>query len=110
MFSRFVQHAGNLHVSRIALAELYAWERCRNYPEQVLELLLNDVQIVEFDNACALTFGRIRRELLSRGFVASSIDLLIAATAISHDFTLVTHNTTDFLNIPNLKFVDWLQS
>jgi predicted nucleic acid-binding protein len=37
------------------------------------------------------------------------MDLLIAATAIVHDLTLVTRNVTDFQGIPNLRLVDWLK-
>jgi tRNA(fMet)-specific endonuclease VapC len=36
------------------------------------------------------------------------MDLMIAATAITHDLILVTHNTKDFENIPDLQMVDWL--
>jgi predicted nucleic acid-binding protein len=33
---------------------------------------------------------------------------MIAATALVHDLTLVTHNTQDFADIPGLHVVDWL--
>jgi len=35
-------------------------------------------------------------------------DLLIASVALAHDLTLVTHNSADFPNIPNLRLEDWL--
>jgi len=35
------------------------------------------------------------------------LDLLIAATALVHDLTLVTHNTQDFMNVPGLGLADW---
>jgi predicted nucleic acid-binding protein len=36
-------------------------------------------------------------------------DAIIAATALVHDLTLITHNTSDFQNIPSLKLLDlWL--
>jgi len=34
--------------------------------------------------------------------------LLIASVALTHDLTLVTHNTADFQNIPGLRLDDWL--
>jgi len=34
--------------------------------------------------------------------------LIIAATALLHNLTLVTHNSQDFLNIPGLRMADWL--
>jgi tRNA(fMet)-specific endonuclease VapC len=36
------------------------------------------------------------------------MDLLIAATAILHELTLVTHNVEDFASVPGLAVVDWL--
>lgn len=33
---------------------------------------------------------------------------MIASVAITHDLTLVTHNTADFANIPDLRLDDWL--
>jgi tRNA(fMet)-specific endonuclease VapC len=38
----------------------------------------------------------------------NAVDLLIAAVALTHDLTLVTHNTQHFQNIPNLRLEDWL--
>jgi len=35
---------------------------------------------------------------------------MLAATAIVHDFTFVTHNTRDFNCIPTLRIEDWLES
>lgn len=35
-----------------------------------------------------------------------AFDSLIAATALAHDLTLVTRNTSDFENIPNLRIVN----
>jgi predicted nucleic acid-binding protein len=33
-------------------------------------------------------------------------DAIIAATALEYDLTLITHNTSDFQGIPNLKLLD----
>lgn len=33
-------------------------------------------------------------------------DAIIAATALVYNFTLITHNLSDFKNIPNLKLLD----
>ena len=38
----------------------------------------------------------------------ASIDLMIASTALVHDLTLVTHNTSHFARIPGLRLADWL--
>ena len=43
-----------------------------------------------------------------KGISFETADLMIAATALVHDLTLVTHNVKDYQNIPDLQIVDWL--
>lgn len=46
--------------------------------------------------------------MLNKGHSIGGIDLEIAVTALNHDLTLVTNNTSDFRFVPNLRLVDWL--
>jgi tRNA(fMet)-specific endonuclease VapC len=57
---------------------------------------------------CVRKFGTVRAQRLQVGISVSRLDLLIASVALVHDLTLVTHNTADFQNIPNLRLDDWL--
>lgn len=52
-------------------------------------------------------YGDIRGHLETQGTPIGGNDLLIAATAIAHDFILVTHNTREFGRVPGLKMEDW---
>ena len=52
-------------------------------------------------------FGEIKAYTQKIGKTIDDMDLLIAATAITNNFTLVTHNTKHFKNLPNLKVEDW---
>ena len=70
--------------------------------------LLQEVDVLDFDPACAEEFGRVRGTLLQQGISVSRMDLMIASVALVHNLTLVTHNTADFQNIPNLRLDDWL--
>ena len=70
--------------------------------------LLRDVQVLPFDEECALRFGQVRGELLRKGISVNTTDLMIAAMAIVHDLTLVTHNSSDFRGVPQLRMEDWL--
>lgn len=109
--NRFLQYTGNLHISAVTLGELWTWAlRTKSSPKraQGLLLLLNDVIVLEFNEDVARTFGEVRADLLDRGLPTPDMDLLIAATALYHGFTLVTHNTADFANVPNLNIVDWM--
>jgi tRNA(fMet)-specific endonuclease VapC len=112
LMHRFVQHSGGLTISTVVLGELYTWAYNRkNWAEAVQRIendLLADVIVLDFDPACANKFGMVRAQLLQAGISVSRLDLLIASVALVHDLTLVTHNTADFQNIPNLRLEDWL--
>lgn len=113
LMHRFVQHSGRLSVPSVVLAELYTMAYGKADPRPVLQQicdLLRDVQLIPFDQASAEEFGRLRNLLRRQGIGVSPVDLMIAATALAHDLTLVTHNTSDFQQIPALRLEDWLAS
>ncbi len=111
---RFVQHSGRLYTSGVSLSELYVWVFSRPNPAPtraaVEKLLTYEVNVIALDADCAAEFGRLRAELRPKGINVDNMDLLIAATALVYDLTLVTHNTADFANIPNLQLDDWIAS
>lgn len=67
-----------------------------------------ELQIVDFDEPCAIRFGEVRGSLLRQSVAVRRMDLLIASVALIHDLTLVTHNTVHFAPVPGLRLVDWL--
>lgn len=108
---RFIQHVGQLAIPTIVLAELYTGAHKHSNPARLLGLiadLLQEVQVLDFDSACAERCGLERGQLLRQGIAVSAVDMMIASVALVHDLTLVTHNTADFQNIPGLQLVDWL--
>jgi tRNA(fMet)-specific endonuclease VapC len=108
---RFIQHGGRLFVPTIVLGELYAGAYKVDRPTPLLrgiEDLLAAVKVLPYDQQCAEVFGVTRGGLLRRGISVPSVDLMIAAVALAHDLTLVTHNTADFANVPGLRLEDWL--
>ncbi len=108
---RFVQHSGRLWMPTIVLGELYAGAYLLDVPDRILlgiDELRKDVELLGFDEACAEEFGKVRGWLHRRGIQGNPVDLMIAAVALVHDLTLVTHNTRHFQNIPNLRLEDWL--
>jgi tRNA(fMet)-specific endonuclease VapC len=60
-----------------------------------------------FDDAAAEAYGRLRAELARRGTPIGPNDLMIAAIALAHDLTLVTHNTAEFSRVSGLRLEDW---
>jgi tRNA(fMet)-specific endonuclease VapC len=102
LFSRFVQHGGQLFVSRLTCAELYAYAyRGTQKRVALVGNLLKDFRVVEFDEACAREFGRLHASLAERGIAIGQVDLMLAATARVNGFTLVTHDG----GIANIKSV-----
>ena len=109
--NRFIQHTGGLYISTISLAELMAWALRGNAPprrQQALSEMLSDFYVLDVTEEISRKFGEIQAKLLDGGKPAPPMDLLIGATALIHDLTLVTHNTKDFANIPGLRILDWL--
>jgi tRNA(fMet)-specific endonuclease VapC len=60
-----------------------------------------------FDDFAAVTFGTIRAALEYQGTPIGPYDLQIAAIALAHDLTLVTHNTREFGRVEGLRVEDW---
>jgi len=108
---RFIQYAGGLAIPTIVLAELFAGAYKHPNPPRLLTLisdLLQEVNVLDFDAACAERFGKERGTLLKQGISVSRMDMMIASVALVHNLTLVTHNTADYQNIPGLRLDDWL--
>lgn len=72
-----------------------------------LDDFLAPFQSLVFDDACARTCAVVRRSLERRGERIGPHDSLIAAIALQHDLTLVTHNTREFARVPGLRLEDW---
>jgi tRNA(fMet)-specific endonuclease VapC len=114
LMHRFVQYSGNLSISTISLAELYVWAFRRPNPTRLQQSIEQDllaaVQVLDFVAGCARKFGETRAEMLNQGQVVQTTDLLIASVALAHDLTLVTHNTSHFAAIPQLRLADWTEA
>ena len=109
--SRFIQYGGRLHVSTITVGELFVWVlRARASPDRLQGLLdlLDDITVLDVNRAVAQKFGEVRAQQLDQGLYTPELDLLIAATAIVHNLTLVSHNVQDFAHVPGLTVQDWL--
>jgi tRNA(fMet)-specific endonuclease VapC len=64
---RFFQHAGGLTISTVVLSELYAGAYKHPDPDRLLALiadLLPEVAVLDFDQACAREFGKVKGESL----------------------------------------------
>lgn len=71
-----------------------------------LEVLFGAMRSVPFDDAAANHYGLVRAQLASKGRLGPN-DLMIAATALAHDATLVTRNDSEFSRVVGLRVVSW---
>lgn len=70
--------------------------------------LLYQSRVLPFDLSVAAALGRLADDAISRGRPGEAADLIIAATAYVHGFTLVTRNIRHFagLGVPLLDPYD----
>ena len=102
---------GDIGISTITIAELIHGAQKSSQVEQnmaALDQFLLPLEIADFDQSAAFVYGYIRNYLESKGTLIGSMDMLIAAHALSLDVALVTNNTREFKRIPNLKIEDWM--
>ena len=108
-----VQHGGQLHVSTITVGELFTWALRKGVSpkrRQTLDDFLQYVTVLDVTATVGEKFGELRAGLLDAGQGTPDMDLLIAATALAGDLTLVTHNVQDFSSVPGLRIQDWLDT
>lgn len=95
-------------IPSVAVAELvYGAERSAD-PERagvVWRACVEPFAIVPFDGAAAEAHGRLRFAL--RAQPIGERDLLIAATAVAHGLTVVTHNGREFRRVSGLAVEEW---
>jgi tRNA(fMet)-specific endonuclease VapC len=66
---RFIQYNGQIAISSVTLAELYAGAYKHSQVNRLLALigdLAQEVQVVDFDSVCAEKFGQVRGTLLQQ--------------------------------------------
>lgn len=111
VFERFKQYQlGQLAISSITASELaFGVEKSgseRN--KQALSKFLAPLDILPYDEKAVQYYAKLRHQLQSKGQLIGSLDMLIAAHALSLDVILVTNNTKEFERIDGLKLENWV--
>jgi tRNA(fMet)-specific endonuclease VapC len=108
---RVVQRAaecdeGDMVTSAVAYAEVayaeVAYGSMNELPpsSEQLRAFVEEVPVLDFDYKAALAYATLP-------FKRGGFDRLIAAHALSHDLTIVTHNTKHFAEVPGLRVENW---
>ena len=97
-------------VSTITVSELEYGAAKSSRPAQnklaIIEFLA-PFEILPYDDMAAQEYGKVRAYLEKQGTPIGSMDMLIAAHALSLNCILVTNNEREFRLIPNLKIQNW---
>lgn len=112
VLKRFLEYQiGDIGISSITLSELRYGVAKSTHQEKntrALDEFITPLEVVSFDEEAAHVYGNIRAALEKAGTPIGSMDMLIAAHAISLGIPLVTNNTREFVRIPALNIIDWI--
>jgi tRNA(fMet)-specific endonuclease VapC len=101
-----LQRQEGLALSIISLAELYEGVYYSREPEdddRALQDFLRGVTILGIDEHTCQIFGKERGRLHASGTMIGDCHLLIGATALRHDLTILTNNRRHFERIEGLR-------
>jgi tRNA(fMet)-specific endonuclease VapC len=112
VLKRFLEYQiGDIGISSITLSELRYGVANSTHQEKntkALDEFITPLEVVSFDEEAAHVYGNIRATLEKAGTPIGSMDMLIAAHAVSLGISLVTNNAREFVRIPALNIIDWL--
>jgi tRNA(fMet)-specific endonuclease VapC len=101
-----------IKIPAIVAAELFFGAHKSNQKERNIQMVkdfLFPFEIISFASNEIEIYGEIRADLEKSGNVIGPNDLIIAASTLANEATLVTNNTSEFQRVPNLKIENWIQ-
>jgi tRNA(fMet)-specific endonuclease VapC len=111
VIERFLQtEISQIGISSITLSELLFGVSKSSKPDQnkiALAQFIAPLEIMPYDDQAAHCYGDLRAYLEREGKPIGSLDMLIAAHALSINSTIVTNNEKEFIRVPNLRIANW---
>ncbi len=107
----FKEHAGQLAISSITLAELLHGVEKSSRPEhnrRQVEDFVSRLDVLDYTAKAASHYGDIRALLEQQGNIIGVNDLHIAAHARSEGLILVSNNLKVFERVEALRFENWV--
>ena len=101
-----------LFISEITIAELkFGAENSSKVEQnkQTIEKFINSIQVIPIAGSIDI-YAKEKARLRKQGTPIDDFDLLIAATAITSEITLLTRNEKHFMRIENLKYENWIDN
>ncbi|WP_432894889.1 type II toxin-antitoxin system VapC family toxin [Treponema socranskii] len=78
---------------------MQSWRQC--------EVFFDLYPTAVFDKKSSVEYGKLRKILSSNGIIIGPNDMMIAATVLANDGTLITHNVEEFSRVEGLLIEDW---
>jgi tRNA(fMet)-specific endonuclease VapC len=109
--ARVIQHQGSLQTSAVTMMGVALWLLRPGVPlrhHQGYIAITQQMTVVAIDEPVAFRAARLGANLRHGRPRLSPIDLLVAATALEHGLSLVSHNLQHFSRVPSLSVIDWM--
>ncbi|HEY3876389.1 MAG TPA: type II toxin-antitoxin system VapC family toxin [Candidatus Kapabacteria bacterium] len=98
-------------ISEITIAELkYGAEKAplhRERKKAIVEAFITNLNVHPIASSLDV-FAKEKARLSKAGLIVPDFDLLIGATAIANDLTLVTNNVKHFSRLDGIKIENWI--
>jgi tRNA(fMet)-specific endonuclease VapC len=107
----FNQHAGQMCISSITLAELlHGVEKSSRSDHNLLQVenFVSRLEVLSYGDKAAAHYGDIRADLERKGTPIGVNDLHIAGHARSEGLTLVSNNVREFERVDALRLANWI--
>jgi tRNA(fMet)-specific endonuclease VapC len=95
--------------SMVAAELIYGAQKSKKAAETMekVKRFLKPLQIIPFDAEAAAFYGNIRASLEKAGKGIGFNDMIIAATVLANNGTLITNNSGEFSRIKGLNLENW---
>lgn len=94
MLASLVEGGDTLACSVVTITEIFAGARPKEIP--LTERFLDALEHYQLDPQLARAAGLLKNEWAREGRTIGVVDMIIAATALAHNLTLMTDNRKDF--------------
>ena len=98
----------SIYISSISVSELYLGAHLskKSFKEKrtaSIQIMISSLIILDFDSRVAKAHAHAWSQLKKKGILIGPYDLIIAATCLYHQHSLLTFNIKEFSRVPNLK-------
>lgn len=107
-------HYGEFYISAITMSELLVGTHLANTEARHLkrttfvETIISKIKIIDFTKAESRIHAKLYAHLHKTGNMIGAHDLIIAATALTHNYAVLTSNHSEFVRVPGLTVLNLL--